>query len=185
MIGSLRGNVLEVHAGFCLLEVAGVGYTVRAASGTLGSLKAGEERFLYIHDVVREDTRDLFGFLSRTDIELFERLLGVNGVGPKVALTILSAGSGEAVRRAIMQGDLALLVSVPGVGKKTAQKIILDLKGQLVEEEGLPSGDTEVIDALVGLGYPMQTAREAVKKIPSSITDVSARVREALRSLSK
>lgn len=185
MIGSLRGTVLEVHAGFCLIEVAGIGHSVRATPGTLSSLKADSEQFLYIHDVVREDSRELFGFLQRTELELFQQLLGVNGVGPKVALTILSVGSGESVRRAIMQGDIAILTSVPGVGKKTAQKIILDLKGQLVEEEGVQAGDGEVIDALVGLGYPLHTARETVKHIPDSIVDVSARVREALKYLSK
>jgi len=185
MIGSLRGVVLEVHAGFCLLEVAGVGHAVRATPGTLSLLHKDSEQFLYIHDVVREDSRELFGFLQRNELDLFQQLLGVNGVGPKVALTILSVGTGESVRRAIMQGDLAILTSVPGVGKKTAQKIILDLKGQLVEEEGSAPGDVEVIDALVGLGYPSSTARETVKRIPDSIVDVSARVREALKYLSK
>lgn len=185
MIGSLRGTVLEVHAGFCLVEVAGIGHSVRATPGTLSALKVDSEQFIYIHDVVREDSRELFGFLQRNELELFQQLLGVNGVGPKVALTILSAGSSESVRRAIMQGDIAILTSVPGVGKKTAQKIILDLKGQLVEEEGMQTGDAEVVDALVGLGYPLHTARETVKHIPESIVDVSARVREALKYLSK
>ncbi len=135
--------------------------------------------------MVREDTRELFGFLLRSDLDLFERLIAVSGVGPKVALTILSAGTGDEVRRAVMQGDLALLTSVPGVGKKTAQKIILELKGQLVDEKIFPEGDTEVIDALIGLGYTQQVARDAVKAIPSGVVDVSARVREALKQLAK
>lgn len=185
MIGSLRGKVHEVHAAYCLLEVQGVGHVVRATPHTLSELTAGEERFLYIHDVVREDARDLFGFLTRVDLELFERLLKVSGVGPKVALTILSAGSGETMRRAIMHGDLALMTSVPGVGKKTAQKIILELKGQLVEDESGAPGDAEVIEAMMSLGYSSQDARAALKTVSPSVTDVSERVREALKSLSK
>lgn len=185
MIGSLRGKVVEVHASFFLLEVGGVGYAVKASAPTLSQITAGEERFVYIHDHVREDARDLYGFLSRGEQELFERLLGVSGVGPKVALTLLSAGSADAVRRAILQGDLALLTSVPGVGKKTAQKIVLDLKGQLVEDAELPPGDGEVVEALVTLGYSSAQARDALKAVPATVTDVSSRVREALRHLAK
>ena len=185
MIGSLRGRVIELHASYALLESAGVGYVVRLTPQSLSELVENEERFLYIHDVVREDARELFGFLTRVELELFERLLRVSGVGPKVALTILSAGSGESVRRAIMQGDLALLTSVPGVGTKTAQKIILELKGQLVDDEGSSPGDGEVIEALMSLGYSSQAARSALKSVPPSVTDVAERVRDALKSLSK
>jgi holliday junction DNA helicase RuvA len=185
MIGSLRGNVLEVHAAFLLLEVQGIGYVIRASAPTLSSVKAGDERFIYVHDHVREDSHDLFGFLSWNEQELFERLLSVSGVGPKVALTLMSAGSADAVRRAILQGDLNFLTSVPGVGKKTAQKIILDLKGQLVDEAELVPGDGEVVEALVSLGYSAQSAREALKHVTPEIVDVSARIREALKYLAK
>lgn len=185
MIGSLRGKVLEVHATSLLVEAQGVGFVVKAASPVLSSLHAGEGCFLYIHDHVREDARDLYGFLSWSELEFFERLLGISGVGPKVALTILSAGSLDTVRRAVLQGDLATLTSVPGVGKKTAQKIILELKGQLVEEEGMSTGDAEVVDALVSLGYTAHAAREALKSVSKEVADVSLRVREALKLLAK
>ena len=185
MIATLRGTVLEVHAAFVILEVGGIGYLVKVPSSSLGSFKVGEPSFLYIHDHIREDAHDLFGFLTRDALELFERLLSVSGVGPKVGLTLLSAGSSDTVRRAILQGDLGLLTSVPGVGKKTAQKIVLDLKGQLVEEEGMVGGDGEVVDALVSLGYSAQTARDALKRVSVDVVDVSARVREALKQLAK
>lgn len=184
MIGSLRGIVSEIHAVSLLLEVAGVGYIVRVSSGTLLSVKKDDPCFMYIHDHVREDSHDLFGFIQRVEMELFERLLSVSGVGPKVALTILSVGSYDTVHRAILQGDLTVLTSVPGVGKKTAQKIILDLKGQLVEEEAITGTDGEVIDALVSLGYAMPHAREVVKSLTTTQTDVSQRIREALKYLS-
>lgn len=185
MMGSLRGRVLEVHASFLLLEVNGVGYAVKASSGTLSTAKAGEDRFFYIHDHVREDVRDLYGFSSWSEQEFFEKLLGISGVGPKVALTLMSAGSIGQVKAAVMQGDLALLTSVPGVGKKTAQKIVLELKGQLVDVEDVVPGDSEVVDALVTLGYPAQQARDILKSLPREITGIPDRIREALKYLGK
>ncbi len=185
MLGSLRGKVIKLQAAFFLLEVQGVGYVVRASAQTLSGLKIDAEVFIYVHDHVREDMHEIFGFLAWNERELFERLLSVSGVGPKVALTLLSAGTSDAVCGAIMQGNLTFLTSVPGVGKKTAQKIILDLKGLLVEAEGLPLGDAEVVEALVALGYSTQAARGAVRAVSPDVIDVSERVREALKNLAK
>lgn len=185
MIGSLRGEILEVHPTKALLEVQGVGYIIKASIPTLTSLKAGAERLLYIHDHVREDAHDLYAFTVHEELAFFEKLISISGVGPKVALTIMSAGSLDSVRRAVMAGDLATLTSVPGVGTKTAQKIVLELKGQLVDEQGASSEDREVIEALVSLGYAASQAREALKNVSAAITDTSERVREALRNLSK
>ncbi len=185
MIGSLRGEVMEILGGSVLLEVQGVGYLVRVSVSSLALLTVGEQAFVYIHDHVREDAHDLYGFLSLADLTLFDQLLGISGVGPKVAMTILSVGSADTVRRAIMQGDLATLTSVPGVGKKTAQKIILELKGQLVEADQVSPVDKEVIEALESLGYSAQQAREALKQISPEAVEAPARVREALRLLSK
>jgi len=185
MIATLRGNITEVHATFFILEVCGVGYHVKASAPVLSIVRSGEERLLYVHDHVREDARDLYGFLSWSEQELFERLLNVSGVGPKVALTILCVGSVDMVRRGIMEGDLALLTSVPGVGKKTAQKIVLEMKGQLVDSEETAPGDVEAVDALVSLGYAAQEARQALQKISKDTTGAPARIREALKWLGK
>lgn len=185
MIGSLKGKVMEVHATFLLLEVNGVGYAIKASSGTLSNAKAGEERLFYIHDHVREDARDLYGFNSWAEQEFFEKLLNISGVGPKVALTIMSVGILDQVKAAIMRGDLAVLTSVPGVGKKTAQKIVLELKGQLVEEPDAQPGDSEVVDALVSLGYTSQQARAALKSVGTEVTDIPQRIRQALKYLGK
>jgi Holliday junction DNA helicase RuvA len=185
MIGSLRGTVLEVHPTFLLLEVNGVGYLVKGSASLLTSLHAGSQAFLYTHDHVREDAHDLFGFVARAEQELFERLLSVSGVGPKVALSILSTGPFDQVRRAILSGDIDLLTSMPGIGKKTAQKIILELKGRLVEESTLPDGEAEVLEALVSLGYSRDQSRDALRSVSPSVTDVTERVREALRHLAK
>ncbi len=185
MIGSLRGIVLEYATNSVLVEVYGVGYRVLVSASVLALVRTGEEVSFYIHDHVREDVRDLYGFLSSADLSLFDQLLSISGVGPKVAMTILGIGSADTVRRAIMSGDLVMLTSVPGVGKKTAQKIILELKGQLVELAESSPMDQEVIQALQGLGYPVAQAREAVKLLSPELTNTSDRVREALRSLAK
>ena len=184
MIGSLRGRIVEKSLAWVLLEVGGVGYKVFLSPAILSELKMEAETFLYIHDHIREDARDLYGFLTLSDLELFQRLINISGIGPKAAANILSLGA-DVVREAIMKGDLGRLSSAPGVGKKTAQKIILELKGQLVDEAAMPMGDMEVVEALQSLGYTAHDAREALKGVSEKTKDVSERVREALKYLSR
>ena len=184
MIASLRGVVLDITPTSVLIEAAGVGYLVHATPAALGGMRKREEVFLYTYDLVREDTRDLYGFSSQDELRLFERMIAISGVGPKVALAMLSIGSTDALKRAIMGGDLVTLTSIPGVGKKIAQKIVLELKGQIVEEGEMSGPDREVIDALVSLGYSASQAKESLKGISHEVSDVSDRVREALRRLS-
>jgi len=185
MIGSLRGRVIELHPSYLLLEVAGVGYYVKTTPEVLGALEVNTDTFLYIHEHIREELYDLFGFLTADDMDLFKTLLGVSGVGSKVALVLLSLGSAGTVRAAILKGDLTFLTSAPGVGKKLAQKIMLELKGHLVEEEVETTADRDVRDALVGLGYTAAQANEALKSVSADITDTSERIREALKNTSK
>lgn len=161
-----------------------MGYKIFLPPAVLSDVRSEGETFLYIHDHIREDARDLYGFLTLSDLELFQRLINISGIGPKAAANILSLGA-DVVRDSIMKGDLARLSSAPGVGKKTAQKIILELKGQLVEEAAMPSGDVEVVEALQSLGYNAHDAREAVKMVSVEVRDVSERIREALRILGK
>ena len=185
MISSLRGRVLERSVSWVLVEVSGLGYRIGVSPSTLGQIPSEGEVFLYVHHHVREDAETLFGFLTMDDLELFEKLLTISGVGPKSAMTIMAVGSAEQVRKAIMSGDLAMLTSVPGVGKKTAQKIILELKGQLVEAESGEhvTANSDVIDALVGLGYSTQQAKDVLKHVTA--TDPADKIREALKYLSK
>jgi holliday junction DNA helicase RuvA len=184
MIGSLRGRVTSLSPLAALVEVGGLGYRVNASPNTLARLRVGEEALLYIHDHIREDTHDLFGFPSEEELALFERLMSVSGVGPKAGMSLLSVGSVETVQRAIMAGDLATLTSAPGVGTKIAQKIVLELKGQLVDADSAQGPDREVVDALVSLGYSAQQATRALKNVSADVTDVSERVKSALRYLS-
>jgi Holliday junction DNA helicase RuvA len=184
MIASVRGTVLDISPTSIVVEAGGVGYRIFATPATLGGMRKREEAFLYTYDLIREDAHDLYGFISQDEQRLFERLISVSGVGPKVAIALLSMGSAAALKRAIMSGDLSALTSVSGVGRKIAQKIILELKGQIVEEGGESGPDREVVDALVSLGYSASQAREALKGVSNDVTDVSDRVREALRRLS-
>ncbi len=184
MIGSLRGSLHSITPAYALVEVQGVGYRVQASPHTLSRLTVGEEVLLFVHDHVREDARDLFGFLSEQELSLFERLITISGVGPKAGMNILSIGSVETIVRAIMAGDLTTITSAPGVGMKIAQKIVLELKGQLVDADSGSGPDREVVDALISLGYSGSQARHALKAVPASITDISERVKEALRNLS-
>lgn len=183
MIASLRGRILEKGLSWLLIEVGGIGYRVKVAPALLSDLRMDIETFLYIHHHVREDAEDLFGFKNLTDLDLFDSLLGISGVGPKVAMTIMSVGSADHVKKAIMTGDLATMTSVPGVGKKTAQKIILELKGQLVDADGSDGADSEVSDALVGLGYSVQQVRDVLRHVKE--TDPADRIKAALKMLAK
>lgn len=186
MIGSLRGTVIDRGVQHLLLEIQGVGYRVLMSPGLLATIKEKESLFLYIHEVIREDAHDLYGFLKRSEMDLFLQLLSVSGVGPKVAMTILSVGTTEMIQKAITGGDVDTLTSVPGVGKKTAQKIVLELRGKLVDDVlDLTGTDGEVISALQSLGYSVQDARAALKDVPEEMNDVSSRLREALKRLSK
>lgn len=185
MIGSLRGTVLEVHADFFLLEVQGVGYRVRAHAGTLASLTAGALKLVYIHEHVREDAYELYGFDTYDELATFELLLGVQGVGPKVSLAVCGSGTPDELRARVAKGDVDWLSSLPGIGKKTAQKIVLELKGQLVEPDNENPADAEVATALTNLGYSAAQAKEAVKHLPSDIVDSEARIRAALKGLSR
>jgi Holliday junction DNA helicase RuvA len=185
MIGSLRGTVLEILPPKVLLEVVSVGYMLSVPLASLSSVRAGEEMFFYIHDHIREDSHELYGFSSRDELNLFERMISISGVGPKIALAILSSGSADTVKRALINGDLAALTSIQGVGKKIAQKIILEMKGRIVETEiGVP-GDVEVADALISLGYSAMQAKEALKAVPAEVVELSERIRAALKAADK
>ncbi len=183
MIASLRGRILEKGLNWLIIEVGGIGYRVKVAPALLSDLRMDIEAFLYIHHHIREDAEDLFGFKNLSDLDLFDSLLGISGVGPKVAMTIMSVGSADHVKKAIMTGDLATMTSVPGVGKKTAQKIILELKGQLVDADGSDGADSEVSDALVGLGYSVQQVRDVLRHVKE--TDPADRIKGALKLLAK
>ncbi|MFZ5910335.1 MAG: Holliday junction branch migration protein RuvA [Chloroflexota bacterium] len=184
MIATLRGEVSQVEDNALVVEVGGVGLRVFVPAPLRGRLKAGEVAFLYTHLVVRETELSLYGFESQSDRDLFTLLLGVDGVGPKVALSVLSTLTIEAVQRAVFSEEPDLLGRVPGVGKKTAQKIVLYLHDRLQPADALKAvaamsdTDSEVLAALTALGYSVVEAQAAIQSLPK---DAPAEVEERLR----
>jgi Holliday junction DNA helicase RuvA len=192
MIGSLRGTVLErTPSGEVLVEVGGVGYRASVPTGTLVKLVPGEPAFLFTHLHVREDAMVLFGFLTRDERDTFEALLVASGVGPKLALAIISVHTPNALRRALASDDLESLVLVPGVGRRTAQRLLVDLKARLSvpdldlgEHSGLTSGRAEVREALSGLGYSADEVRDVMATFDGDDdAPVEVMLRDALRQL--
>lgn len=192
MIGLLRGRPIQVDEESVVLDVAGVGYAIEVPVSTRARIAGGgeEEIELHVHTHVRDDGITLYGFWEKDEKRLFERLIGVSGVGPRLAQAVLSGLSADEVVEAIGTGDLARLTSVSGVGKKTAQRIVLELKdtvGDLaIEPLGeLPSPD--VVEALVGLGYGRADAERAASEARREADgdDLSELVRLALRKLAR
>lgn len=194
MIGSLHGTIESKTAKYVIVDVNGVGYKVFCSDETLSRLGGvGEESHLFTHVYVREDELDLYGFSTQAEIDMFELLISVSGIGPKGALSILSVAPIADLRSAIMSGNDGLLTKVSGIGKKTAQKIIIELKekvGGIETREGVVgteelSQKQDALDALVTLGYSQREAREALSKVSSDIRDVETKLKEALQILGK
>ncbi|NQU83621.1 MAG: Holliday junction branch migration protein RuvA [Parcubacteria group bacterium] len=186
MVSSLRGKIIHKFndSGVIVIEVGGVGYGVAVRSSSFFELKKSGDIFLFIHEHIREDARDLYGFETADELKFFKKLVGVSGVGPKMALNILSLRTTKDLCKAIEKGDIGFLTELKGVGKKIAQKIILELKGKLVDGETSPEDD-EIIDALKNLGYSFGEAREAIKKIPKDMKSTEDRLRESLKHLAR
>jgi Holliday junction DNA helicase RuvA len=192
MIATLRGEITQIEENALVIEVGGVGLRVLVPAPLRGRMKVGETVFLYTHLVVRETELTLYGFESQADRDLFNLLLGVDGVGPKAALSVLSTMNIEAVQRAIFGDEPELLSRVPGVGKKTAQKIALYLKDRLKPLDTLASvaamsdSDSEVLAALTALGYSVVEAQAAIQSLTKDAPDdVEERLRLALQYFQK
>ena len=192
MIGSLRGTVLERHGeGTTLIEVNGVGYLVTVTPRTLAELEPTSPAFLYIHHHIREDAQTLFGFLTRDEKNTFQILLATHGVGPSLAMAVLGTLSPVALFEVVASSDLAALTMVPGVGKKTAERLLIELKNRLslpILDNHEPSNGTrpsvisDVREALLGLGYIESEIREVLRDV--SVQDsAETLLRDALQAL--
>lgn len=191
MIGSLRGTVLERSTeGSALVEAGGIGYVVHVTARTLAELEPTSPAFLYIHHHIREDSQTLFGFLSRDEKSTFQTLIATHGVGPALAMAILGTHSPSALIDIVASSDHAALTLVPGVGKKTAERLLIELKNRLSiahldpVSSATSGGHTssDVREALIGLGYSESEIRDALRSV--SVThDAGAMLREALQLL--
>lgn len=186
MIARLRGTVVAVRSHDVVIDVSGVGYRVFVAPATITALKEGAPATLIIYTAVREDALDLYGFLHENERRMFELLLSVSGIGPKSALAILSLAGIDTLVSAISGGKAAYLTNVSGIGKKTAEKIVLELR-EKVSALGIATndheGDETAIEALKSMGYSLKEAREALQRVPDDVSGEGARIKAALKAL--
>ncbi len=181
MIAQLRGKPVASTPEGLVLDVGGVGYLVAATPAAVRKASGADEVTIETYMVVREDALQLYGFAERGERELFVQLLTVNGVGPKVALAIVSGSPADELRRAIVREDIARFVAIPGIGKKTAERIVLELKEKVGVLEAMPStGDLVARDALVELGWSVLDAERALQDVDETLP-VEEQVRVALR----
>lgn len=184
MIITLTGQITEKFADSLVLETGGVGYELIVPTDVWGAARLGGSTKYYIYEHIREDTHQLFGFDSLEGRQLFMQLIGVNGVGPKSGLQVLNAGGTQRLRQAVESGDPALLKGISGVGPKTAQRIIIDLKGKLgAGTLGLAPVTDPTYQALVGLGYTPTQATAAVAALPADLVSDQDRIKAALKAI--
>jgi holliday junction DNA helicase RuvA len=191
MIATLTGVVAEKTIDEIVLDVSGVGYGLLVTSEDYGRLGGGDLVKLYVYEHIRETAHDLYGFLAQDTKQLFEQLLGVNGVGPKMALSVLSTGAADGVRQAIAGGDLKAIQKASGVGKRVAERIVVELKDKvglesidlsatgILTAEHAPITD-EAMQALVALGYTPQDAVAALAEVPKDLP-TETRIKQALK----
>lgn len=189
MIALLEGKIELKTERFVILKTGGVGYKVFCGINTLRKLpSAGDEAKLFVHLYPRENILDLYGFLSFEELEFFEMLISVSGIGPKAGLAILSIASLKEIKASIASGRVNLLTKVSGIGKKTAERVILELGSKILvsgREVSKLMADDEAVEALVGLGYQRRQAREALQQVSSETKGTVNRLKEALKILGK
>lgn len=192
MISFLRGRIINKGLNYVIIETANIGYQVFCGETLLNDLRLDSEVEIYTHHHIREEANDLYGFKALEDLELFELLLTVSGVGPKSALGILSIATSGDIKEAIIRGDANLLTKVSGIGKKTAERLVLELKTKIIRSGGLSitinsaslAGSDE-IDALMSLGYSLSEARAALNSVDPGVIDSGERVKAALKKMTR
>lgn len=178
MIAYLEGEVIYTEDGHAVVKAGHIGYAVYLVGM---NVLTGDQVTLHIYDHIREDRRELYGFLNRDLMMLFQKLIDISGVGPKLAQKILASGDASQMQSSILSGDIGFFTSISGVGKKTAQKIILELQGVLVSTDEQTIEDTDTLDALISLGYQKKDLTDILPHLTSERSE--DRIREALRML--
>lgn len=191
MIAYIKGKILLRGEKYVILETNGIGYKIFAMPETIKNTKKDNEVSFWTHLHVREDAMEIYGFLEYSEVELFEMLINISGIGPKSALGVLSLAPVDTLKRAISSEDTSYLTKVSGIGRKIAEKIVLELKDKMgggkidnitdpaLKEEG------DVLQALQSLGYSLREAREALKQVPNNIEGANNRIKEALKLLGR
>jgi len=189
MIGTLNGTIRHKDLNALVVDVGGIGYKVLVTTETALEVTPSSPIFLWTHLVVRETSLELFGFLDKETLDTFELLITISGIGPKSALSILNVATPSMLRQAVVSADTTYLTRVSGIGKKNAEKIVLELKDKLKitkEDKGMDMrSEGDALEALVSLGYNERDAREALKRVPKETEGASERVKAALKLLSQ
>ncbi len=188
MIAYLKGKILHIDTKFLIVDVSGVGYKVFSTIETLTNYNLEEEVSFWTYTAVRENSIDIYGFITKEEMSFFELLLDVSGIGPRSALSTLGVAPVETLKKAIATGDTTYLNKVSGIGKKTAEKIVIELRDKLLayKDDSTPGtlrDESDIIEAMKSLGYSQSEAREALKKVPVEIEGTNDRIKEALRLL--
>jgi len=189
MIAKLKGKIEYLKDNYAVVTVNDIGYKVYLSVYTFGKVAGMSEVNLFIHTYVREDQLALYGFLTLEELEMFEQLISISGIGPKAGMGILSIATPKTIKTAILNEDPSILTKVSGIGKKTAERVILELKNKVADistgdkEEAVT--DVDAIEALMTMGYSNAEARDALKAVPADVKDVGARVKMALKSLGR
>lgn len=185
MIRHIRGTLVSSDIGSLVVEAGGLGYEVRIAVNAAVTAKEGEEVMLLTYHVVREDAEELYGFVTERERAMFMLLIGLPGIGPKSAIGIMSQADVRLIEEAAERGDASYLSKLSGIGKKSAEKIVLGLKDKVTPsgETGGTSEDNDVIDALIALGYSNEEALRALREMPATATTAKDKIKQALKIL--
>jgi len=191
MISYLKGTILHIGINELEVLVNNIGYKVFVVGDLLSKPKVGDELEIFTYQDVKENALDLYGFDSRGKLSLFEKLISVSGIGPKTGLNVLQLATVDEIESAIIRGDASILTKVSGIGKKTAERIVLELKNKFskssepLTQENIQSEDADVIDGLIGLGYSVEDARSAFREIDDGIEGSENKIKACLKILSK
>jgi len=189
MIARIEGIIVHIADKFLIVDVSGVGYKLYITTETITASLLGDHTSFWVHTAVRENSIDLYGFKNINEMSFFELLLDVSGIGPRSALSILAIAPIDTLKRAIATGDTGYLNKVSGIGRKTAEKIIVELRDKLQDYKnddntpGLLRDESDIVEALKSLGYSQNEARDSLKKVPPTTIGTNARIKEALKIL--
>lgn len=188
MFGHITGKIFDLKGTRAIVKTGGLGLVAHSTPSFLGKLRVGSEASFWIHTAVRENSIDLYGFETEEELRVFELLITVSGVGPKSALAILSVAGVKAIEEAVASGDTSSITKISGIGRKTAEKIVLELSGKLVATSmggGKASEDVDVFEALKSLGYRDREVQETIKNMPDTLAGANEKIKYALKNLGK
>ncbi|MFH0804494.1 MAG: Holliday junction branch migration protein RuvA [Candidatus Zambryskibacteria bacterium] len=188
MFGHITGKIFDLKGTKTIVNAHGIGFVIHSTPSYLSKLKTGQEASFWTHTAVRENSMDLYGFETEEELRVFELLITVSGVGPKSGLAILSVAGVKSIEEAVATGDTSSLTKISGIGRKTAEKIVLELNGKLItarKGESKTGEDIDVFEALKSLGYRERDIQETIKSLPKDLSGANEKIKYALKNLGK